>query len=132
MTSRRALHAVCAVLHKEIVTGAMNITSGVLKDPLVINHKDASGTIPVDKNTVRITPITNTHVLAGTGTSDSPISIGIHKIEGPRRSINPKEARKYNPLDASITRFPAKHRNPTPGWSNIKSRKVVTNESDDV
>ena len=45
----RALHAVLAVLHKEIVMGATRSTSGVLKDPPVINWKDVSGPIPVDK-----------------------------------------------------------------------------------
>ena len=55
-TSRRALHAVHEVLHKEIVTGATRITAGVLKYPLVINWKDASGTIAVDKKTVGIPP----------------------------------------------------------------------------
>ena len=48
-TSRRALHAVRVFLHKEIVTGATRSTSGVLKDPPVINWKDVSGPIPVDK-----------------------------------------------------------------------------------
>ena len=99
----------------------MRSTAGVLKDPTVKNWKNTSGTIPVDRKTIGIPPITTTQVLTGTGPSDSPISIGIQKIEGPRRSINPKEARKYNPLDASITQFPAKHRDPTPGWSNIKN-----------
>ena len=48
-TSRRDLHAVHSVIHKEIVTGATSSTAGVLKDPPVINWKDASGPIPVDK-----------------------------------------------------------------------------------
>ena len=55
-TSRRDLHAVHVFLHKEIVTDATCSTAGVLKDPLVINWKDASGPIPVDINTVGIPP----------------------------------------------------------------------------
>ena len=61
-TSRRALHVVHAVLHKEIVTGATCSAAGVLKDPSVVNWKDTGGTIPVDTNTFGIPPITTTQV----------------------------------------------------------------------
>ena len=61
-TSGRDLHAVHAVLHKKIVTGATYNTAGVLKDPSVVNWKDTGGTIPVDTNTFGIPPITTTQV----------------------------------------------------------------------
>ena len=72
-TSRRDFHEVCTFLNKEIATGATRRTAGVLKDPPVKNWKDRSGTIPVDKNTVEISPRTTTKVLTGTGPSASPI-----------------------------------------------------------
>ena len=112
--------------------GAIYSTAGVLKNPLVINWKDASGPIKVDRKTVRITLRTTTQVLTGTGPSTYQISIGRQNIEGPRRSIIPQEARNANTLDASINQFPAKHRDPSPGWIKIIGRKVVTNKSADV
>ena len=131
-TSRGALHAVHTFLHKEIVTGTTRSTAGVLTDPLVINWKDASGPIPIDKNTFGIPPKTTTQFLIGTGPSAPPISIGIQKIEGPRWSIIPQNARNVDPLDAYINRFPYKHRDPTPIWSKIISSKVITDEIADV
>ena len=92
-TSGRALHAVRAVIHKEIVTGATHSDAGVLKDPLVVNWRDVGGTIPVDINTVGIPPRTTTKVCTCTGTSVSPIIIGSQNIEGPWRSIIPQEVR---------------------------------------
>ena len=126
--SRRDLHAVCAVLHKKIVTGATHSTTGVLKDPPVINWKDASGLIPVNKKVVVIPLRTNTQVLTGIGTSAPPIIIGSQMIEGPRRSIIPQEARNSEILYSSINRFPDEHRDSTPGWSKIIGGKVVTNK----
>ena len=55
-TSGRYLHAVCAVIHKEILKGAARKAVGVLKDPPVVNWKDTGGMIPVDRNTVGIPP----------------------------------------------------------------------------
>ena len=72
-TSRGSLHAERAVLQKEIFTGARRSNAGVLKDPLVKTWKDASGKIPVDKNTVLIRPVTNTQVLTGNGPSVPPV-----------------------------------------------------------
>ena len=66
------LHAVRVGLHKEIITGATRSTAGVLKDPPVINWKDASGQIPVDKKSVGITPRTTTQVLTGNGPCAPP------------------------------------------------------------
>ena len=77
VTSRRALHAVHAFLNKEIVTDATRITVDALKDPPVKNWTDASGPIPVDKNSAGIPPRTTTQVLTGTGPSAPPISIYI-------------------------------------------------------
>ena len=55
-TSGWTLHAVRAVLHKDIVTGATRSAAEDLKDPPVVNWKDASRKIPVDRSTVRIPP----------------------------------------------------------------------------
>ena len=51
-TSGRGFYEVGAVLHNEIVTGAMRSSAGVLKDPLVENWRDKGKTIPVDRNNV--------------------------------------------------------------------------------
>ena len=48
-TSGRDFYEVGAVLHNEIVTGAMRSSAGVLKDPLVLNWKETGRTIPVDR-----------------------------------------------------------------------------------
>ena len=50
MTSRGDLHTVSTVHRKEIIMGATHSTAVVIKDPLVINWKDTSGPIPVDKD----------------------------------------------------------------------------------
>ena len=105
-TSGRALHAVHAVLLKEIVTGATRSAAGVLKDPPVVNGKDTGGTISVDRNTFGIPPRTTTQVMTGTGPSVPPISIGIQKIDGTRQSIIPQEVRNAEPLDNSINIIP--------------------------
>ena len=128
-TSIRNLHAVRAVLHKDIVMGATRSTAGVLKDPPVINWKDASGSILVDKNTVVIPPRTTTQVLTVTGPSVTPISIGSQKIQGPRRSIILQEARNAESLDAFNNRFPDEHRDPMLGWSKIICSRVFTDKT---
>ena len=124
---RGALHTIRTVLHKEIFMGTACITTGVLKYPTVVNWRDTNGPIPVDRNTVGILPWTTTQVLTGTENYAYPISIGSQSIEGPMWSIIPQKARNAKPLDASINRFPAEHRDPTPGWSKIIVSKVVTN-----
>ena len=53
-TSERALHAVCAILRKEIVMGMTYSAAGVIKYHPVVNWKDASGPIPRDRNTARM------------------------------------------------------------------------------
>ena len=131
-TSGRSLHAVRAVTHKDIIIGATCSTAGVLKDPLVVNWKDTSGKILVDRNTAVIPPRTTTQVQTGTGTSVHPIIIGRQKIEGPRPSIIPQEVRDTEPPDSSINRIPAKHRYPTPSSSKIISSKTFTNKSSDI
>ena len=88
--SGRALHAIHAVLRKEIVTGATHSAAGVLKDFQVVNWKDTGGTITVDRNTVGRPPRTTTQVRTGTRPSFPPINIGSQKNEGPRRSIIPQ------------------------------------------
>ena len=59
-TSGWTMHAVRAVLLKEIITGATRSTAGVIKDHLVVNWKDAIRMIPRDRNTVGINPRTTT------------------------------------------------------------------------
>ena len=73
-TSGMALYAVRAFLHKEIVTGATRSAAGVLKYPLVVNWKNASGKIPQDRNTIGMPPRSATPVWTGTGPSVPPIS----------------------------------------------------------
>ena len=73
----RDLHAIHTVLHKEIVTGAMCSTPGVLKYPPVVSWKDTGGMIPVDRNTVGTPPRTITQVRSGTGPSVSTIIVGL-------------------------------------------------------
>ena len=70
--SRGDLHAVCTDIYKEKVPGATHSTTVVLKDPLVINRKDATVPIPVYKNTFGIPPKIITQVLTGTGPSANP------------------------------------------------------------
>ena len=94
--------------------------------------KDASGPITVEVNTFIILPRDTTKVLTGTRSSFFPISIDSQKIEGPRMSIIPQEARDADQLDASINWFPAKHRDPVSGWSKRIVSKVVTNKNVDV
>ena len=119
------MYAVCAVLHKEIVTGAMRSDVGVLKDPPVVNWKDGSGPIPRDRNNVVIPPRTTKPVWNGTGTSVPPISRGIQNIEGPRRPIITQEVRNAEPLNASINIIPSKHRDLTPSWSKAIVSKIT-------
>ena len=131
-TSVRVLYVLCAILHKEIFTGASRSAAGVLKVPLVVNWKDASGTIPQNINTVRMPPRTTTPVWNSTGPSVPPINIGIQKIKGPRRPIIPQEIRNPEPLTDSINRINDKHRYPDPSWSKVIGIKTFTNESADI
>ena len=126
------MHAVRAVLYKEIVTGTTRSAAGVLKDPPVVNWKDVSGLIPQDRNTNVMPPRATTPVRTGTGPSIPPISIGSQKIEGPRRPIISQEVRNGDPLDAYINRTPSKHRDPTPTWSKVICRKITNESSADV
>ena len=75
---------------RRFVTGATRSAVGVLKYHLMVNWKEASGMIPVDRNTIVILPRTNTQVWTGTGPSVPPTSIGVQNIEVPRRSIIPQ------------------------------------------
>ena len=130
--SGRALHAVRAVLHKDIVTSATHSAAGVLKDSPVVNWKDTDRTIPVDRNTVGIPRITTIQVRNGTGPYVPPIIIGRQNIEGPRWSIIPTEVRNSKPLNASINIFPAKHRYPKPSWIKFIASITFTNETANV
>ena len=118
-----------AVLHKEIVTGATCSAAGVLKDPPVVNWKDTGKLNPVDRNTTRIPPRTTTQVHTGTGPSVPSTSIGSQEIEGPRRPIIFQEVRNAEPIDASINRITAKHRDPASSWIKVVGSKIFTNES---
>ena len=112
--------------------GATRSAAGVLKYLSVVNRKETGGKITVDRDTVVIPPRTSNQVWTGIGPSFPLISIGSHKIEGPRRSIIPQEVRNADTINASINRFPAEHRNPTPGWSKLIGSKKISNESADV
>ena len=76
VTSGRALYVVRAVLRKEIFKGATCSAAGVLKDPPMVNWKDSSRTVPLDRNTVGMPPITTTPVRNGTVPYVPPIIIG--------------------------------------------------------
>ena len=128
----RALHAVCAVLHKVIITAATRSAAGVLKDPPMVNWKYASGQIPQDRNTVRIFLRSTTPVWTGTGPSVPPIIIGSQQIEGKSRPIIPQEVTDSKPLDASINRIPTKHKYPTPSWSKVIGSKIANESIYDV
>ena len=130
--SGRDLHAVYAILHKEIFTGVTCSAAGVLKSLPMVNWKDMGETIPVDRNTFGIPPRTTTHVWTGTGTSVPPISTGRQNIDGPRQSIITEEVRNNNPLNNSINIIPAKHRDPKPSWSKVIGSKKITNEGADI
>ena len=127
--SGSSLHAVHAVLYKEIITSATCSAAGVLKHPPVVNWKGASGTIPRDRNTVGITHRETNPVQTGTGPSIPPIIIEVQKIDGPRQPIIPQEVRNAEPIDASINRIPSEHRNPTLSWSKLIGRKFVNESS---
>ena len=55
-TIGKDLHVVRAVLHKDIVTGAMHSAAGVLNDLQVVDWKDMGRMIPVERNTVKVPP----------------------------------------------------------------------------
>ena len=131
-TSGRDLHAVCAVLHKEIITGATRSATGGLKDPTVVNWKDTRKPIPQDRNTVEMPPRDTTLFWTGTGPSVPPTSIGMQKIDVPRQTIIPQEVRNAEPLDTYINRIPSKHGYRTLSWSTVIG-SIFTNKSrDDV
>ena len=94
--------------------GMTHRTAGVLKYHLVINWKDMGGTIPVDRNTSKVPPITTTQFWTGTGPSVSQISKGRYNIEGTRRFIISQEVSNTEPLDDSINIIPAKQQDSTP------------------
>ena len=98
----------------------------------MVNCKDTGVTISFDRNTVVIPLRTTTQVHTGTGTSVPPISIGLQKIEIPRRPIISQEVRNAEPLDASINIITSKQRDLTPSWSKVISSRTFTNEISDV
>ena len=104
----------------------------VFKDPPVVNWKVASKPIPIDMNTVGVSPSANTQVLTGNGTSTPSIHIRIQEIGSPRGSIDPQKVRSVHPFKTSINRFSPKHGHPTTTVSKVIGRKTVANESTDV
>ena len=115
-----------------MVTGVTCSAAGVLKDPPLVNWKDASRTITQDRNTVVMPPRTTTPVRTGNGPSVSPISIKIQKIEGLRRPIIPQEVRNAELRDAYINRITSEHRDPMPSWSKAVGIKLANKSSADV
>ena len=82
-------HGVSTVLYEDIVTGVVPSAAHVSKDPPVVNWKVASRPIPIDMNTVGVSPGAITQVLIGTGTSTPPVCIRSQDIGSPRGSIGP-------------------------------------------
>ena len=91
LTCGGALHAVHMVLSKEIVMGAVPSTARVFKDLPVVNWDFESRPIPIDMNTVVLSPRSTTKVLTGTGTSAPPICIKSQEIVSPRGSTRTQE-----------------------------------------
>ena len=132
VASGSTFHAVRAALHKEIVMGLARSAARILKDPPVVNWKDAGSTTPQYINTVGMPSRATTPVRIGTGPSVPPISIRIQDIEGPRRSVIPQEVSNVDPPDASINRISSKNRDPTPTWSKVIGRKFANKSIADV
>ena len=104
----------------------------VFEDPPVVDSKVTSRMIPIDMNTVRLSPRANTKVLSGTGTSAPQIHISIPEIVSPRGSIGPQKVRNTHPFKTSIIRFSPDHGHPTPIFSKVIGRKKFANESADI
>ena len=113
------LHAVCTVLLKDIVTYTARSAARVFTDPLVVNWKDTSRTIPRDRNTSGIPPRATTSVRIITGPLVSPTRMGIQDIGSPRWFISPQEVMNAKPLNASINGISSKHREPAPNRSKV-------------
>ena len=122
----RGLNAVRTVLLEYIVTGAASSAVPVFKDPLVINWKVTSRPIPIDTNTVGVSPRSTTKVMTGTGTSAPLILIRSQEIGSPRGSIVPQKVRNAHPFKISINQFSPEHGQPTPIFSKVPPTKVPT------
>ena len=130
--SGETLHAVRTFLSKKIVTDAACSAAHVFKDPLVVNWKDTDGAIPRDRNTFGMPPRATTPVRIGTVPLVSPTSIRSQDIGSPRRSIGPQEVSNVQPFETSHNGISSKHRDPTPTWSNVISRKLSDESSSDI
>ena len=126
------LHAVHKVLLEEIGTGADPSAARVFKDPPVINCKVARRPIPMDMNTYGVSLRVTTQVQPDTGTSAPPFLISSQEIGSPRGSIVTQKVRNSHPFTTSIHQFSPKHGHPTPIFSKVIGRKIVSNESADV
>ena len=93
------------VLSEEIVTGTVTSAARVFEEPPVVNCKVARRPIPIDMNTVGVSPRATTKVLTGTGTSAPPIRIRSQEIGSPRGSIGPQKFRNAHPFKTSINLF---------------------------
>ena len=78
------MHTLRTVLSEDIFTSGAVSAARVFKDPLVIDWMVTGRPIPIDMNTVGVTPIYNTQVMIGIGTSVSPIRKWRQEIDSPR------------------------------------------------
>ena len=126
------LYVLLTVILEEIVTCAAPSAAHVFEDPMLVNWKVASRSIPIDMNTVGVSPISTTQVLIGNGTSVPPTRIRSQETVSPRGSIGPQEVRNAHPFKTSTNQFSPKQGNPTPIYRKAIGRKTVTDESADA
>ena len=125
LTCGGALHVVRTVLSEEIVTVAAPRAANVFKDHTVVNWKVERRPIPINMNTIGLSPKATIQVMTGTGTSSPPICKRIQEIGSPRGSIGPQKVRNDHPFKTSINRFSPEHGHPTPIFSKVIVRKTV-------
>ena len=126
------MHAVCTVLSEEIFTGAASSAVRVFKDPPVVNWNVTSRLIPIDMNTVGVSPRATNKILTGTGTSAPPICVRGQETGSPRGSVSPQKVRNAHPFKSSIEPFSPEHRHLTPIFSEVTGLKTVPDEISDV
>ena len=98
----------------------------------MVNWKVANRPIPIDINTVVLSPRSTNQVLTGTRTSTTPIRIRIKDVGIPRGSIVSQKVRNANPFKKSITQFSPEDGPPTPVFSKVINRKTVAEKSANV
>ena len=125
-------HAVRRVLSEEIIAGSAPSTARVFKDPTLVNWKVTIRPIPIDMNTVGVTPRSTNLIRIGTGTSASLIQLRRQDIDSPRVSVGTQKSRNSHPFKTSINQSSPEHGHPTPIFSKVIGRKTVHDKSADV